>query len=172
MNAFKYCPRCGGEGLEWSEGKRWTCHHCGFVYYHNIAAAVVAVLLFQDEILLTERKQNPAEGMLDLPGGFVNHHESLEQALTRELKEELNVAVAENDWHYLFSFTNRYDFAGIPYYTSDAFFLKEMEFKPEIVPDDDVADATWIKIKNVTLERIGLESIRLAVGRLQGSWKC
>jgi ADP-ribose pyrophosphatase YjhB (NUDIX family) len=167
MKAFKYCPQCGNEAMVWSEGKRLSCQRCGFIYFHNMAAAVAAVLICQDEILLTVRKHSPSQGMLDLPGGFVNHHETLEQALTRELNEELNLAVAASEWHYLFSYANRYEYAGILYYTSDAFFLNELEFKPEIVVGDDVADASWMKLKEVALESIGLESIRHAVRRLQ-----
>lgn len=167
MKAFNYCPRCGHEGLDWSESKRWTCGRCGFIYFHNVASAVGAVLLHCDEILLTVRKHNPAQGMLDLPGGFVDHHESLEQALSRELTEELKVVVSENEWRYLFSFPNLYPYAGITYYTSDLFFLKELEAKPEITVGDDVADAVWVRIKDVSPDRVGLDSVRSALRELQ-----
>lgn len=167
METFKYCPHCGNDGLAWDGCKRWACGECGFVYYHNMAAAVAAVLLYQDEILLTLRKNKPAQGMLDLPGGFVNHDESLEQALTREIDEELSIAVAVKDWRYLFSYPNRYEYSGILYYTSDAFFLKALELKPVMIASDDVADAEWVRIKDVALEKIGLDSVRNAMGQLQ-----
>ncbi|MBT3046831.1 MAG: NUDIX domain-containing protein [Candidatus Thiodiazotropha sp.] len=167
MKAFNYCPQCGYEGLDWSEDKRLTCHHCGFTYFHNMAAAVGAVLLHGDEILLTVRKHDPARDMLDLPGGFVDRHESLEQALTRELTEELKVVVGESEWRYLFSFPNRYPYAGISYYTSDVFFLKKMETRPEIVVGDDVADAVWVSIADVELESVGLDSVRSALCELK-----
>lgn len=105
--------------------------------------------------------------MLDLPGGFVDHHESLEQALSRELNEELKVVVSENEWCYLFSFPNLYHYAGITYYTSDLFFLKELEAKPEITVGDDVADAVWVRIKDVSPDRVGLDSVRSALRELQ-----
>ncbi|PVV12834.1 MAG: hypothetical protein B6D77_05055 [gamma proteobacterium symbiont of Ctena orbiculata] len=167
MKVFEYCPKCGHDGLAWREGKQWVCHHCGLTYYHNTAAAVGAVLLYRDEVLMTVRKHGPGQGALDLPGGFVDHCESLEQALTREVNEELNVVVDVSDWRYLFSFANRYPYAGISYYTADAFFLKELETRPDIVSSDDVADAVWIKLKEVTLDSIGFESVRDAVRKLQ-----
>ena len=165
MKRFNFCPHCGSEGLTWREEKHWFCDDCGFIYYHNAAAAVGAVLRCRDEILLTVRKHNPCLGMLDLPGGFVDYHESLEQALSREISEELNLPIAENRWRYLFSYGNRYEYADIQYYTTDAFYLLELKDKPKIVIGDDVAEARWVKTKDVTLESIGLESVRKAVGR-------
>ncbi len=66
---------------------------------------------------MTVRKHSPGQGALDLPGGFADHYESLEQVLTREVNEELIVVVDVSDWRYLFSFANRYPYAGISYYT-------------------------------------------------------
>ncbi|MES9971243.1 MAG: NUDIX domain-containing protein [Candidatus Thiodiazotropha sp.] len=167
MKAFEYCPKCGHDGLTWSEDKRWNCHHCGLIYYHNTAAAVAGVLLNQDKVLMTVRKHGPGQGMLDLPGGFVDQQETLEQALSREVREELNIVVAANDWRYLFSFANRYPYAGIPYHTVDAFFLKQLKVKPDLLCSDDVADAKWIKFTEVAIDRIAFDSVRNAVTRLQ-----
>ncbi|MCG7874455.1 MAG: NUDIX domain-containing protein [Candidatus Thiodiazotropha lotti] len=164
MKRLNFCPHCGNEGLDWHEGKQWFCNKCKFTYYHNAAAAVGAVLRCQDEILLTVRKHNPCQGMLDLPGGFVDYQESLEVALSREISEELNLLVSERSWRYLFSYGNRYLYADIQYYTTDAFFLLQLEEKPEIV-GDDVVETRWMKINQVALEDIGLESVRNAVGR-------
>jgi NAD+ diphosphatase len=168
MPGFDYCPRCGRKGLTWSEGKRWVCEACGFIYYHNMAAAVAAVILCDREILLTLRKHEPSQGMLDLPGGFVDYHETLEQALTREVEEELGLLMDSRDWRYLFSFPNRYEFAGITYLTADAFFLVELEAKPKISVDDDVAGSVWIGLDQVDLNEVGLDSIRYAIRELQG----
>jgi ADP-ribose pyrophosphatase YjhB (NUDIX family) len=167
MKRFNFCPHCGHEGLTWHEGKYWNCSHCGLTYYHNTAAAVGAVLSYQDEILMTVRKHDPGLNMFDLPGGFADYQESLEQALSREIKEELNLLVAENQWRYLFSYGNRYEYADIQYFTTDAFFLLELRTKPVIVAGDEVAEVRWVKIKDIKLDRIGFESVRQAVKRFQ-----
>jgi ADP-ribose pyrophosphatase YjhB (NUDIX family) len=165
MKRFNFCPHCGEEGLSWRDGKRWYCEHCEFTYFHNAAAAAGAVLRYQDEILLTVRRHDPCEGQLDLPGGFVDYKESLEQGLSREINEELNLHVTESQWRYLFSYGNRYEYADIQYYTTDAFFYAELEAKPAIVVSDDVAEARWVKISDIELQNIGLDSVRNAVGR-------
>ncbi|ODB82704.1 hypothetical protein A3194_18220 [Candidatus Thiodiazotropha endoloripes] len=163
MKHFNFCPHCGNEGLDWREGKQWFCNNCEFTYYHNSAAAVGAVLSCQDEILLTVRKHNPCQGKLDLPGGFVDYHESLEVALSREIREELNLLVSTQSWRYLFSYGNRYPYADIQYYTTDSFFHLQLEDKPEIVVGDDVAEIRWMKTNQIALEDIGLDSVRNAV---------
>jgi ADP-ribose pyrophosphatase YjhB (NUDIX family) len=167
MKDLKYCPQCGSAGLAVGDGKRWFCQQCDFSYYHNMAAAVAAVLLYDNEILMTVRKHSPAEGMLDLPGGFVDYNETLEQALTREIKEELNITLGIHDWRYLFSYPNRYEYDDITYYTSDVFFISQLLAKPEIIVSDDVADYLWIKIKDIKPEKIGLDSVRKALFEMQ-----
>jgi 8-oxo-dGTP diphosphatase len=51
-----------------------------------------AVLFEGDSVLLVERGNPPYKGMLALPGGFVEGHESAEQAVLRELKEEAGLS--------------------------------------------------------------------------------
>ena len=55
--------------------------------------------------------------MLDLPGGFVDENERLEEALQREVKEELGISI--DNWKYLTSQANRYLYKGIAYPTCD-----------------------------------------------------
>ncbi len=105
--------------------------------------------------------------MLDLPGGFVDHDESLEQALEREIKEELQVTISQ--WSYVFSYPNRYEYEGVLYKTIDAFFLTELDDKPVVIASDDVADTVWLEIHAINLDKIAFDSIRNAVQRLQGN---
>lgn len=89
-----YCPSCGQASLTRSDAKAFRCEHCQFTYFHNTASAVLAVICCGDEVLVAERGRNPSKGMLDFPGGFVDYDESLEQALYRELQEELAFSLA------------------------------------------------------------------------------
>ena len=62
--------------------------------YQCPSLSVDAIILNKnDEILLIERK-NPPQGWA-LPGGFVDYGESLEDAITREVKEETDLVVTE-----------------------------------------------------------------------------
>ncbi|MGC8865353.1 MAG: NUDIX domain-containing protein [Bacteroidales bacterium] len=65
------------------------CPECGLIWYFNPAPAVIALIPNRDkELLFTRRKYEPAQGKLDLPGGFSDIFETSEQTLVREVKEE------------------------------------------------------------------------------------
>src|SRR5512137_813426 len=118
---FRYCPRCGKEQLRPNDEKSFVCLSCGFVYYHGSAAVVSAIVEWQDRIILTRRRNEPQKGILALPGGFVDYDESLEEALIRELQEELNLTVTAPV--YLCSDSERYPSRDVLYFTTIAFFV-------------------------------------------------
>ncbi len=115
-----HCVKCAQPSLIKQGEKTYECALCGFVYFHNVAAAVCAVIVCNEQILLVERAQQPAKGKLDFPGGFVDYDESNEQALTRELMEELQLPI--DNMQYLFSYPNRYLYKDVLYSTLDNFF--------------------------------------------------
>ena len=118
---FKYCPQCAGATLEIYLVHGMKCASCGFIYFHSAAAAVAVIIEVEDKIVLLRRAHDPRKGFFDLPGGFVEYRESLDQAAVREVKEELNIAIT--DIRYFGSYPNEYLFKNVTYFTSDAFFL-------------------------------------------------
>ena len=59
---------------------------CGFVYYLNIGGCGGCVYSKPaGELLLCRRAKEPALGSLDLPGGFVDMGENIEEAPRREI---------------------------------------------------------------------------------------
>jgi ADP-ribose pyrophosphatase YjhB (NUDIX family) len=67
----------------------------------NIRIRVAALLIEEGKILLIAHKKENAVYWL-LPGGGVNYGESLEEALIRELKEELDIYIKVNDVALIF----------------------------------------------------------------------
>lgn len=66
--------------------------------YDNPQAATVDSLVLQNgHILLIRRKIHPGKGLLALPGGYVGNHESTREAAIRELKEETNIKLHNDD---------------------------------------------------------------------------
>ncbi len=66
----------------------------GWCLYDNPAPTATAIVTRADgAMLLTRRAIEPAFGMLDLPGGFIEAGEDPEQAVKRELLEETGLEI-------------------------------------------------------------------------------
>ena len=114
-NIFTYCPHCGSKDIEFPNLVRFLCHHCGFVYYHNIAAAVAVIFRREREILFAVRNIDPDKGKLDLPGGFIDPDENAEAAACREVNEELGLEITPSQLKYVTTQPNHYLYKNIPY---------------------------------------------------------
>lgn len=115
-----------------------------------------------DELLFTIRANPPAQDHLDLPGGFVDFDESLEESLVREIKEELGIRVT--DWQYLCSFPNAYPYQGVTYHTSDAVFFTQLEHKPYItLQKDEIESYKWQPFSKISSENLAFESLKRAL---------
>lgn len=158
-HVLRFCPRCGSDRFAGRTDKSFSCGECGFEYYINAAAAVAA--LIEDDrgrLLFVRRAREPMKGTLDLPGGFVDPGETLEEALHREVKEELNLDV--DSFTYFCSFPNTYPYGGIVYSTIDLTFACTVKDLSRIRTGDDAGEHLFISPDHIRLEDIGLDSIR------------
>ena len=167
---FRHCPQCALAST-CASAREFRCEHCDFRYFHNVAAAVSAFMVHDGHLLLTRRAHAPAAGTLDLPGGFVDPDESLEDALARELHEELALTVVAGDLRYMFSLPNRYEFAGITYTTADSFYRLDYRTRPAVLARDDVAAVMWVAVADIVADDIGLQSTRAAVKRFLSDYR-
>jgi len=160
---FTHCPACGSAKFVQNNQKSKRCESCGFVFYMNASAAVAAFIVNKaGDLLVCRRGKEPEKGTLDLPGGFVDDNESAEQAVIREIEEELQAKVTES--RYVFSLPNRYKYSGLMIPTLDMFFACKLEDITNLKPSDDVADCFFVPLNELKPELFGLESIKKAVG--------
>jgi ADP-ribose pyrophosphatase YjhB (NUDIX family) len=153
-----FCPRCGVKSLHPIGEKKWRCKNCGFVFFHNTASSVVGIIEHQGKILVTERGVEPAAGTLDLPGGFVDNRETLEDALAREIKEELDLEIEQVK--YLGSCWNEYPYRGVTYWTVDAFFTCRPCVLDAIHAREEITRWFWMDVSRINPADFGFASIQ------------
>ena len=165
LEKFRFCPVCGSSRFVENNFKSKRCGECGFVYYANPCSATAAFIVNdRHELLVVRRAKEPAKGTLDLPGGFCDMGETVEEGMRREIKEETGLEVT--DIRYLFSSPNVYMYSGMGVHTLDMDFLVPVHGPlPAVKADDDAAEARWIPVSEVNPADFGLTSIRNAVIR-------
>jgi len=159
---FTHCPACGSTKFVQNNEKSKRCESCGYVFYINASAAVAAFIVNENnELLVCIRAKEPEKGTFDLPGGFVDFNESAEQALIREIAEELNAIVIDST--YLFSLPNQYEYSRLTVPTLDMFYECKLDNTSNLKPSDDVEDCFFIPLKDIKPVLFGLNSVRKAV---------
>jgi mutator protein MutT len=139
-----------------------NCETCSNIFYINAASAVIALIRNSEgKVLFTRRKNEPAAGKLDFPGGFVNIGERAEDAVTREIREELDLELTKVS--YYTSMPNRYLYGGIVYFTLDLVYICECEDFSGMSANDDISDFVFMDINDVVPEDLGLESVKKIV---------
>lgn len=106
----------------------------------------VVILTLRDgrlKVLLVKRKRWPFEGMWAIPGGFVNPDESLEEAATRELKEETGVGDVYLEQLYTFGDPGRDPRTRV---ITVAFYALMRSDHLRLRAADDAAEAKWFPL--------------------------
>jgi ADP-ribose pyrophosphatase YjhB (NUDIX family) len=163
---FKYCPACASGKIQFQNNKKIFCPDCGFVYYHNVAAATACIVDNGNGLLFLVREKEPGRGCLDLPGGFIDPGEGAVEGLIRECKEELGWAPEENNIKLLASYPNIYPYKNIIYNTCDLFFYTEtrgLSIKNLTLQIDEVSNASFILYDKIDLKKTAFPSVRNAV---------
>lgn len=163
QNFLQNCPHCGSAAFSFNNIKSKKCTDCGFQYYMNPSAAVAAFIRNTNgELLVCKRAKEPAKDTLDLPGGFVDFDESAEEAVVRELAEELGAETLRVS--YCFSLPNNYLYSGLTIPTLDLFYVCELQNYTNLQAADDVAGFEFVALSTLNPADFGLASVRKAVG--------
>lgn len=93
MATPSFCPRCGQALESRVEGgrERPACPSCRFIHFGDYSIGVGGVVICDGKALLIRRGQEPYKGWWQIPGGYAEHDELIEQAVEREVLEESGV---------------------------------------------------------------------------------
>ncbi len=161
---FRFCPRCGGPATPGANPLR--CSACDLTYFFNPTVAAGAyVFNSAGEVLLTRRAKEPAKSKFGLPGGFLDVGESAEDGLRRELREEVNLEVA--DVRLLCSAANSYEYKGVTYPVCDLIFTATAAGVAAVQAPDEIAGFEWRRPAGVAPDEMAFPSMRLGLELLK-----
>jgi 8-oxo-dGTP pyrophosphatase MutT (NUDIX family) len=173
---FVFCPSCASKNIRFEEGRVFRCPDCGFVYYHNTAAATGCLINVPDDggkFVFLVRGKEPSKGKLDLPGGFVDPGESLLDGLYRELREEIGwtppvpPGASLTDVFTLFaSFPNVYPYKGVQYNTCDVYFAVSapgLTLQDLRIERAEIEEVRFLKAEEIDYGEFAFESTKKAV---------
>ena len=122
----KFCHLCGAKYIEGKE-QPWVCSGCGNKSYRNDVATI--------------------KGTYDLIGGFLNAGENFEDAVTREIKEELGLSMGEySEPVFLYSHNETYPFSKELIGIVSVVFATVLKTDKKIVPADDVEEVAIVDL--------------------------
>ncbi len=136
-----FCGKCGAETRQKPDDRALICTGCNTIIYPRISPAVIVAIICNDKILLA-RSSNFSGNWYSLIAGYVDIGESLEEALIREVKEEVGL-----------------DVRNIRYYKSQpwplsgsmmiGFVAEADENQPVSTDDREIAEAAWFTRGNL-----------------------
>ena len=90
----RFCGCCGTPTVEVPEERAKKCPSCNALFFPNISPAVIVAVTRGDQILLAHNR-NFRPGMFSLLAGFIDPGETAEQAVIREVREEVGIEIGD-----------------------------------------------------------------------------
>ncbi|QKV92683.1 NAD(+) diphosphatase [Streptomyces sp. NA02950] len=94
----RFCSRCGERTVIAAAGHIRRCPACGAEHYPRTDPAVIMLVTDELDRALLGRQVHWPEGRFSTLAGFVEPGESIEQAVVREVAEEVGVRVGEAEY--------------------------------------------------------------------------
>ncbi len=99
QRTHRFCGRCGIETAPVPGERATRCPECGLLSFPRLAPAVITLITRDDGRALLARNASFPIPMFSCLAGFVEPGETLEQAVVREVHEEVGLAVGDVRYH-------------------------------------------------------------------------
>lgn len=133
----QYCGRCASPTRLLDAERALRCDSCEMLYFPKLAPCIITLVTRGDQVLLARGPQFPP-GLFSTLAGFIEAGESAEQALRREVEEEVGVKVGKLEY---FS-SQPWPF---PHQLMLGFFA-EYESGDIVVDGEEIHEANWWSI--------------------------
>jgi NAD+ diphosphatase len=137
----KFCGKCGTENKHKPDERALICPGCSATVYPKISPAIIVAIISNNKILLARNVNFPGS-WYSLVAGYADIGESLEDALVREVKEEVGLDV----WNIRFYKSQPWPLSG----SMMIGFIAEADEKQQVVIDKiEITDASWFTRDNL-----------------------
>ncbi len=151
----QFCSRCGcvtarNHDTHQAKGFERVCTSCGLSFFPRISPSIIVLIKKSDHLLMARSPHFP-QGVYGLIAGFVDAGESIEEAVHREVREEVGLQIK-----------NLLYYGSQPWPFPDSLMLAFTAdyASGEIVMDqDEIEDAGWYRHDNLP----GLPSVALSI---------
>ncbi len=96
----QYCGRCGGETQPERGGQQRRCRSCNAEHFPRTDPVIIVVIHDGDRCLLGQSRLWGIRGSFySCLSGFMDHGESIEEAVMREVQEEAGISLKDVHYH-------------------------------------------------------------------------
>ena len=132
----QFCGRCGARTTYQSKQFERICSTCNISFFPRISPSII-VLIHRDDHLLMARSPHFLPGVYGLIAGFVEAGETVEEAIHREVNEEVGLQIKNISY-----------FGSQPWPFPDSLilgFTAEYESGDLVIDNDEIEDAGWYR---------------------------
>jgi len=136
----QFCGCCGAKTIHQGNGFERSCPICLLSFFPRISPSIIVLIKNNDHVLMARSPHFPA-GIYGLIAGFVEAGESLEEAVHREVKEEVGLEIKNLSY-----------FGSQPWPFPDSLmvaFMAEYSSGDIVMDKNEIEDAAWYKYDNL-----------------------
>lgn len=105
-----------------------------------------AAILKDGRLLLAKRRRPPEAGCWGLLGGKVDPFERVEDAVAREIAEEIGIRI---DPKRLLCVVNQIDEAAGEHWVAPVFLIEQFDGEPRLMEPEALSDLTWFALDDL-----------------------
>jgi ADP-ribose pyrophosphatase YjhB (NUDIX family) len=134
--------------------ERAICPKCRTVFYENPKIVTGVMPLFENKVLLCQRRIEPRQYFWTVPSGYMELNETLKQAALRESKEEAGIFPEIDHLHTVYD---------LPHIGQVYFLFKGTCSTMDHTPGIETMASKWFEIEDINWDTLAFDSVAFAL---------